>query len=142
MKYLLVILAFFSFNASAAYSLNECANEQVSNKITSLYSFNITEVDETLSSIDIKVPDKLLDKYVFSRVYFVVSKYQQIILSGHLQTESKNEQQIAKLFIRDGMINNLKIYAYYDDQLSKVLYDTNFCKFELKAHNKSFQPDR
>ena len=121
-----------SFNAFSAFSINECSENEVVRKISNLYSINVTDIDKSLYDVSITVPDKLLKKYDFSNVHFVVSKYGQIIMHGNLQTELQNKQRKANLTIRKGMIHNLKIYAYYTDIMMKGFYDANFCKFEVK----------
>ena len=132
MKYLSLLLALYSFDASAYFSMNVCSEKDGINRISNLYSMSITSVDKTLSSIIISVPDKIEDKYEFSKIYFVVSRYEQTLLSGDLQTDHLNNQHSTYLIIRKGMIKNAKIYVRYNDQLGKVLFDTNYCEIELK----------
>ena len=93
MKIILFLLILTSYNASAAFSINECSDNEVVRKISNLYSINVTDIDETLYDVEITVPDNLLKKYGFSNVHFVVGKYGQILMHGNLQTKLQNKHE-------------------------------------------------
>lgn len=131
MKYLCVVILFLSSSAFALGPRNICTDEPSITKFDLAHQIKISKLTAESNSLKIQVPI-VFSKYTLVVIYMVYSNNTGELLRVPLATESSGDNVVSHITYKKETLDNLQLWASYNDHPGSVVFDGSYCEFKLK----------